>query len=209
MSCLAGCSPPWKNSGLYLRALWAKSGGPRDIGAPRTSDLGRSLRTEGHAPPIGVRTCEWGAGVALPVGWQTQRMVACPTLETERLVLRPFRDDDVDDYFAVLDSPEVRRWQNCEHTTRFCATPKDQPYYPSHQRSELNHSNRAARRYRDGWGQPDHAPLAGPYLGLCGVWLQGPLPSLVKDAFDLSDVPFPFHPFGGVLDWGRRSELGY
>ena len=35
---------------------------------------------------------------------------ACPTLETERLVLRPFRDDDVDDYFAVLDSPEVRRW---------------------------------------------------------------------------------------------------
>ena len=35
---------------------------------------------------------------------------ACPTLETDRLVLRPFRDDDVDDYFAVLDSPEVRRW---------------------------------------------------------------------------------------------------
>ena len=32
---------------------------------------------------------------------------ACPTLETDRLVLRPFRDDDVDDYFAVLDSPEV------------------------------------------------------------------------------------------------------
>ena len=37
-------------------------------------------------------------------------MVACPTLETERLVLRPLKDDDVDDYFAVLDSPEVRRW---------------------------------------------------------------------------------------------------
>ncbi len=35
-------------------------------------------------------------------------MLPCPTLETERLVLRPFRDDDVDDYFAVLDSPEVR-----------------------------------------------------------------------------------------------------
>ena len=59
-------------------------------------------------PPIGVRTCEWGAGVALPVGWQTQRMVACPTLETERLVLRPFRDDDLADYFAMMDSPEVR-----------------------------------------------------------------------------------------------------
>ncbi len=36
-------------------------------------------------------------------------MVACPTLKTDRLVLRPFRDDDADDYFAVLDSPEVRR----------------------------------------------------------------------------------------------------
>ena len=36
-------------------------------------------------------------------------MEACPTLETNRLVLRPFRDDDLDGYFAVLDSPEVRR----------------------------------------------------------------------------------------------------
>ena len=36
-------------------------------------------------------------------------MEACPTLETDRLVLRPFRDDHLDDYFAVLDSPEVRR----------------------------------------------------------------------------------------------------
>ena len=36
-------------------------------------------------------------------------MEACPTLETDRLVLRPFRDDDLDGYFAVLDSPEVRR----------------------------------------------------------------------------------------------------
>ena len=35
---------------------------------------------------------------------------ACPTLQTDRLILRPFRDDDVDDYFAVLDTPEVRRW---------------------------------------------------------------------------------------------------
>ena len=37
-------------------------------------------------------------------------MSACPTLETENLVLRPFKDEDVDDYFGVLDSPEVRRW---------------------------------------------------------------------------------------------------
>jgi len=34
---------------------------------------------------------------------------ACPTLTTERLVLRPFRDDDADALFAVLDTPEVRR----------------------------------------------------------------------------------------------------
>ena len=37
-------------------------------------------------------------------------MSACPILETENLILRPFKDDDVDDYFGVLDSPEVRRW---------------------------------------------------------------------------------------------------
>ena len=36
-------------------------------------------------------------------------MSACPTLETENLVLRPFKDEDVDGYFGVLDSPEVRR----------------------------------------------------------------------------------------------------
>ena len=35
-------------------------------------------------------------------------MHECPIVETERLVLRPFRDDDVDAYFAVHDTPEVR-----------------------------------------------------------------------------------------------------
>jgi RimJ/RimL family protein N-acetyltransferase len=35
---------------------------------------------------------------------------ACPTLETERLILRPFRDDDVDDYLAMMTSAPVRRW---------------------------------------------------------------------------------------------------
>ena len=34
----------------------------------------------------------------------------CPTLTTDRLALRPFRDNDVDDLFAVLDTAEVRRW---------------------------------------------------------------------------------------------------
>ena len=35
-------------------------------------------------------------------------MHECPIVETERLVLRPFRDDDVDAYFAVHDTREVR-----------------------------------------------------------------------------------------------------
>jgi RimJ/RimL family protein N-acetyltransferase len=34
---------------------------------------------------------------------------ACPTIETERLILRPFRDGDLDAYTAMLQSPEVRR----------------------------------------------------------------------------------------------------
>jgi RimJ/RimL family protein N-acetyltransferase len=32
----------------------------------------------------------------------------CPTLATERLVLRPFREDDIDAYTAMLQSPGVR-----------------------------------------------------------------------------------------------------
>jgi len=35
-------------------------------------------------------------------------MSACPTLETERLILRPFRGSDIDRYFAILDTTEVR-----------------------------------------------------------------------------------------------------
>jgi hypothetical protein len=108
-----------------------------------------------------------------------------------------------------VDTPDRFLCSITPSSTRVCATPKDQPYYPSHQRPELDHSNRTARRYRDGWGRPNHDPLAGPYLGLCGVWLQGPLPSLVEDAFDLPGMPFPFRPFGRVLDWRHRSQLGY
>jgi len=36
-------------------------------------------------------------------------MSACPTIETERLILRPFREGDLDAYTAMLQSPEVRR----------------------------------------------------------------------------------------------------
>ena len=39
---------------------------------------------------------------------EIEQMKACPTLETERLILRPFRDDDTDAYFRVLDSAQVR-----------------------------------------------------------------------------------------------------
>ncbi len=35
-------------------------------------------------------------------------MTACPTLETKRLILRPFRDGDLSDYFTMLDTPELR-----------------------------------------------------------------------------------------------------
>ena len=35
-------------------------------------------------------------------------MTVCPTLETERLVLRPFKDSDFEDYLSMVHSPEVR-----------------------------------------------------------------------------------------------------
>ena len=35
-------------------------------------------------------------------------MGRCPTIETERLILRPFREDDVDAYTEMLQSAEVR-----------------------------------------------------------------------------------------------------
>lgn len=35
-------------------------------------------------------------------------MTACPTLETERLIMRPFRDDDLNGYAAMMDTPELR-----------------------------------------------------------------------------------------------------
>ena len=35
-------------------------------------------------------------------------MGRCPTIETDRLLLRPFREDDTDAYTAVLRAPEVR-----------------------------------------------------------------------------------------------------
>jgi RimJ/RimL family protein N-acetyltransferase len=36
-------------------------------------------------------------------------MSACPTLTTERLVLRPFVESDLDDYLAFMTAPEVRQ----------------------------------------------------------------------------------------------------
>ena len=35
-------------------------------------------------------------------------MSACPTLTTDRLVLRPFRADDLEPFFAMMTTPEVR-----------------------------------------------------------------------------------------------------
>lgn len=36
-------------------------------------------------------------------------MTACPTLETERLIMRPFRDDDLNSYAAMMDTPNCVR----------------------------------------------------------------------------------------------------
>ena len=36
-------------------------------------------------------------------------MTACPTLTTERLILRPFEEADLEAYAAMLMTPEVRR----------------------------------------------------------------------------------------------------
>ena len=36
-------------------------------------------------------------------------MTACPTIETERLIMRPFREDDLDAYTAVLQAPTQKR----------------------------------------------------------------------------------------------------
>lgn len=35
-------------------------------------------------------------------------MSNCPTIETERLLLRPFKEADLDQYTAILKAPEVR-----------------------------------------------------------------------------------------------------
>ena len=35
-------------------------------------------------------------------------MSACPTIETENLILRPFKDEDTNDFFSMMDSREVR-----------------------------------------------------------------------------------------------------
>ena len=35
-------------------------------------------------------------------------MTACPTLETKRLILRPFCDEDLNSYFEMMDTPELR-----------------------------------------------------------------------------------------------------
>lgn len=40
-----------------------------------------------------------------------------PTIETERMVLRPFRDDDLDAYAAMSADPEVTRYLSGDGAT--------------------------------------------------------------------------------------------
>ena len=35
-------------------------------------------------------------------------MTSCPTLETERLIMRPFCDDDLNSYAAMMDTSQLR-----------------------------------------------------------------------------------------------------
>jgi [ribosomal protein S5]-alanine N-acetyltransferase len=45
---------------------------------------------------------------APPTRWLTGPVTDCPTLTTERLVLRPLRFEDLDPFFAAMTSEEVR-----------------------------------------------------------------------------------------------------
>ena len=83
-----GCSWTLRISGIVVRPPERPTNPEPPNGRPYASHRGPHLRAG----------C---GGVALLAGWQTEWMVACPTLETERLVLRPFRDDDLADYFAM------------------------------------------------------------------------------------------------------------
>ncbi len=42
------------------------------------------------------------------MGWLTGRVATCPTIRTERLVLRPLRAEDLDDLTALMAHPDVR-----------------------------------------------------------------------------------------------------
>jgi len=49
-----------------------------------------------------------GAGIPLRSERDHEHVTACPTLETERLIMRPFRESDLDAYTAVLQTAQVR-----------------------------------------------------------------------------------------------------
>jgi ribosomal-protein-alanine N-acetyltransferase len=47
--------------------------------------------------------------------WLTEPMPSCPTLTTERLVLRPFRADDLEQFFGAMSTVEVRASLHVPH----------------------------------------------------------------------------------------------
>ncbi len=84
--------------------------------------------------------------------------LVAPTLETERLVLRPLQQDDTDGYAEMLGDPEVMQYLNGG-----TPTPRDEAWRSLAQM--VGHGELL--------GYTNHAVVArdsGEFLGRCGLW---------------------------------------
>jgi RimJ/RimL family protein N-acetyltransferase len=106
-------------------------------------------------------------------------------LETERLILRPWREDDADAYAALQGDPVVRRFfPQCLTYEQACADLRGHI-----EKRELNGFHYSAARYRS----------TGEFVGLIGF---GKVPDIIRDVV-------PSHPeveIGWVINtnfWGQ------